>query len=125
MGIFERLFSRLFRRQGHVTTYVRKDGTRVRSHTRSAQWARARSAWAAAAFGTVTALAILVEAGVTLISTIAVLLIAVLTTITVLALAHAEQNKKTMSQQQARRTRTQRTRSTARTRRTTRSRNRR
>jgi hypothetical protein len=99
-----------------VTSYIRKDGTRVRSHTRSAHWARSRAAWAGAGFAGLSAAAILVEFGFTLISTTCVVLIAVLTGAAVLAGAVAERNKKTIGRQQKRRrtTRTRRTPSSAR-----------
>ncbi|WP_141581308.1 hypothetical protein [Actinomadura sp. WMMA1423] len=95
-----------------VTSYVRKDGTRVRSHTRSAHWARSRAAWAGAGFAGLSATAILVEFGFTLISTVCVVLIAALTGAAVLAGTYAERNRKTMARQQKRRRRTARTRRT-------------
>lgn len=109
-----------------VTSYVRKDGTRVRSHTRSAHWARSRAAWAGAGFAGLSATAILVEFGFTLISTVCVVLIAVLTTLAVIAGQYAEKNKKTMGRQQRRRrtTRTRRTPSSSSRRRTSSSRRR-
>lgn len=76
----------------------------VRSHTRSAQWARSRSAWIGAGFSTLTATAILWEAGVTLVATLSVVLIAALTAVAVVAGAYAEKNKKTMRGQRTRRT---------------------
>ena len=94
-----------------VTSYTRRDGTRVRSHTRSAHWARSRAAWAGAGFAGLSAGAILVEFGFTLISTACVVLIALLTGAAVLAGNYAEKNKKTMSQQQRRRRTTSRSRS--------------
>jgi hypothetical protein len=102
-----------------VSSYERKDGTRVRSHTRSAHWARSRAAWTGAGFAGLSATAILVEFGFTLISTTCVVLIAVLTGMAVLAGAVAEKNKKTMGRQQRRRTtRTRRTPSSSSRRRT-------
>lgn len=88
-----------------VTSYTRRDGTRVRSHTRDAQWARSKKAWTGAGFAGVSAAAILVEFGFTLISTICVVLIALLTGAAVLAGTYAEKNKKAMNRQQQRRRR--------------------
>lgn len=99
-----------------VTSYVRRDGTRVRSHTRSAGWARSRAAWASAGFATLTATAILWEAGVTVLATAGVALIALLTTVAVVAGHAVEKNRKTMAGQQRRSTRSRRT-SSSRTRR--------
>lgn len=109
-----------------VTSYVKRDGTRVRSHTRSAHWARSRAAWAGAGFAGLSATAILVEFGFTLVSTVCVVLIAGLTGAAVLAGEYAERNRSKMAQQQGRRrtARTGRTRSSA-GRRTSGSRNRR
>lgn len=95
--------------QRRVTSYVKKDGTRVRSHTRSAHWARSRAAWAGAGFAGLSATAILVEFGFTLVSTVCVVLIAGLTAAAVLAGGYAERNKKKMARQQQRRRRTART----------------
>lgn len=85
--------------KGHVSGYTTKDGRRVRSYTRSAQWARSRKAAAGAAFAGLSAALILIEAGFTLISTISVVLIALLTAVAVWAGTYAEQNKKTMARQ--------------------------
>jgi hypothetical protein len=52
--------------QQKVTGHTRKVNgkkVRVRSHTRSAQWTRAKSAWIGTGFSTLSAAAILVEAG--------------------------------------------------------------
>lgn len=98
-----------------VTSYVRKDGTRVKSHTRSAGWARSRAAWAGAGFSTLTATAILWEMGATVLATVGVVLIALFTTIAVVAGKQAEKNRKTMHRQQQRRRRTSRTSRTRRT----------
>lgn len=102
-----------------VTSYVRKDGTRVKSHTRSAGWARSRAAWVGAGFSTLTAAAILWEMGATVLATVAVVITAGLTTVAVIAGRQVEKNRRTMSQQQRRRatsrtSRTRRTSSTAR-----------
>jgi len=88
-----------------VGSYTRSDGTKVRSHTRTANLARSKAAWAGLGFSTLTATAIVLEAGVTLVSTLAVTLIAVLTTVAVLAGGYAERNKKTLNgRKSARRT---------------------
>lgn len=98
-----------------VTGYVKSDGTRVRSHTRSAQWARAKSTWIGAGFSTLTAAGILFEAGVTLVSTLSLLLIAVLGTVAVMAGRYVEHNRKTMASQRRTRRPTRPTSSRART----------
>lgn len=93
--------------QQKVTGHTRKvngKNVRVRTHTRSAQWARTKSAWIGTGFSTLSAAAILVEAGVTLVSTISVILIALLTAVAVFAGGYAERNKKRMNQQRSRRT---------------------
>lgn len=96
--------------KARVSSYTRKDGTRVRSHTRSAHWTRSKAAWTGAGFAGLSASAILVEFGFTLISTTCVVLIALLTGAAVLAGGYAEKNRKKMGQQQRRRTtRTRRT----------------
>jgi hypothetical protein len=96
-------------KQQTVTDYTKKDGTYVRSHTRSAQWARARSTWIGAGFSTLVAAGILWEFGITLISTACVVLTALLGTIAVIAGNYVESNRKTMAQQRTRATRTTRT----------------
>lgn len=103
------------KRQSHVGGYVKSDGTRVRSHTRSAQWARAKSIWIGAGFSTLGAAGILWEAGVTLVSTFALLLIAVLGTVAVMAGRYVEHNRKTMASQHRTRRPTRTTSSRART----------
>ncbi|MGW5411848.1 hypothetical protein [Actinomadura geliboluensis] len=103
-------------KQRRVTSYVKKDGTRVRSYTRSAGWARSRAAWAGAGFSTLTAAAILWEAGATVLATTGVVIIAAVTSVAVIAGKYAEKNRKTMARQQRRR-RTTRTRRTTTTRR--------
>jgi high-affinity Fe2+/Pb2+ permease len=93
-----------------VTSYVRKDGTRVKSHTRSAGWARSRAAWVGAGFSTLTAAALLWELGATVLATVAIVITAGLTTVAVIAGKQAEKNRKTMHRQQQRRRRTSTTR---------------
>lgn len=88
-----------------MTTYVRKDGTKVRSHTRNAHWARSKQAMASAGFAGLSAFAIVLEAGFTLISTLAIMLIAVLTALAVWAGHYASENKKTMERQRRTRAR--------------------
>jgi hypothetical protein len=100
--------------KGRVSGYTKKDGTRVRSHTRSAQWARSRKAAAGAAFAGISATMIFIEFGFTLISTLSVIAIALLTTVAVFAGDIAERNKKTMGRQARSRSRSRsRARSTA------------
>jgi len=79
-----------------VGSYTRTDGTRVRTHTRSVGWTRSRRAWAGLGFGTLTSVAIVLEAGVTIVSTLAIILTAVLTAVAVIAAGYAEKNKKTL-----------------------------
>ncbi|GAA2726729.1 hypothetical protein [Actinocorallia aurantiaca] len=79
-----------------VGSYTRSDGTRVRSHTRTAQIARTKAAWIGLAFSGATSTAIVLEAGVTLLSTLAIVAIALLTTVAVLATTVADRNKKAM-----------------------------
>lgn len=92
-----------------VSGYTKQDGTKVRTHTRAAQWARVRSTWIGAGFSTVVAAGILWEFGITLISTTCVVLTAVLGTIAVIAGRWVERNRKAMTQQRTRTTRTTRT----------------
>jgi len=100
-----------------VGSYTRSDGTRVRSHTRTAQIARTKAAWVGLGFSSLTSAAILLEAGVTLLSTLAVIAVAVLTTVAVLATTVADRNKKTLNKGKSRKTttksRTTRTRPTS------------
>lgn len=96
-----------------VSGYTKKDGTKVRTHTRAAQWARVRSTWIGAGFSTLVAAGILWEFGITLISTTCVVLTAVLGTIAVLAGQWVERNRQAMGQQ--RKTRSTRTTRTSRT----------
>ena len=98
--------------RARVGSYTRSDGTRVRAHTRKADIARSKAAWVGLGFSTVTATAIVLEAGVTLISTLAIALTALLTTVAVVAGATAERNKKTLRGRKTTRrtTRTTRTR---------------
>lgn len=86
-----------------VGAYTRNDGTKVRSHTREVHWARSKSAWIGLGFSSLSAAAIILEAGVTLMSTIAILVIAGATTVAVIAGAYAEANKKKMGAQRKRR----------------------
>ncbi|MEO3788532.1 hypothetical protein ABGB12_34845 [Actinocorallia sp. B10E7] len=95
-----------------VASYTRADGTRVRSHTRQAGIARTKAAWVGLGFSSLTATAIVLEAGVTLLSTLAVLLVALLTTVAVLATTVADKNKKTLNKGKS----TTKTRGTTRTR---------
>lgn len=103
------------KRQSHVGGYVKSDGTRVRSHTRSAQWARAKSIWIGAGFSTLGAAGILWELGVTIISVGSLALIAVLGTVAVIVGRHVEKNRKTMARQHRTRRPTRTTSSRART----------
>lgn len=67
-----------------VSSYTKRDGTKVRSHDRRAEWKKAAAAWSTtAAAGTVSA-ALVAELGFTLISAVAMVLTAL-----VLALAVA------------------------------------
>lgn len=88
-----------------VGSYTRKDGTRVRSHSRQAGWARSKQAWAGLGFSTLTSTAIVLEAGVTLVSTLAIVAVALLTTAAVLAQGYADRNRKTLGKGRTRRTR--------------------
>lgn len=106
-----------------VGGYTRSDGTKVRSHTRAAQIARSKAAWVGLGFSSLSAAAIILEAGVTAASTVAIILIALLTGVAVLAGGYAERNKKKMNAQSRRRA-TTRTRGSTRTARRTTSRRR-
>lgn len=79
-----------------VGSYTRSDGTRVRSHTRTAQIARTKAAWTGLAFSGATSAAIVMEAGITLVSTLAMVVIALLTTVAVVANHQVARNKQAM-----------------------------
>ncbi|GAA2127037.1 hypothetical protein GCM10009727_16530 [Actinomadura napierensis] len=96
-----------------MTSYVRKYGTRVKSHTRSAGWVWSRAVWASVGVSTLTAAGILWEMGAAVLATLCVVPITLFSTVPVVAGKYAEKNIKTMHRQQRRR-RASRTRWTAR-----------
>lgn len=96
-----------------------RNGKRVRGHTRSltrqAQITRSKEVWIGLGFSTLSGIAIVLEAGVTLVSTVAWLAIALLTAGALVAKAVADSNKKKVGSSRTtrkRRTGTARTRTT-------------
>lgn len=101
-----------------VSGHTRKDGTKVRAHSRSVNKTRIKATWAGTATSGVVCAGILVEAGFTAASSIGVVLIAAFTWLAVVAGGWAEKNRATMNAQtkkrraarpRARRTTTRRT----------------
>ncbi|MCW2919144.1 MAG: hypothetical protein JWN52_7212 [Actinomycetia bacterium] len=84
------------RRTTRVNSYTKRDGTKVRSHDRSVAWKRAAAAWAGAGISGVTTLGLVFELGMTLISTLALVLTALLGFIAVKASQHAAKNRMQM-----------------------------
>lgn len=56
-----------------VRSYNRLDGTKVRSHNRSAEWRKAGAAWSSTAASGAVSLALVTELGFTLISAVVML----------------------------------------------------
>lgn len=83
-------------RRTRVRSHTRRDGTRVRSHRRRVSWAPAAAAWSGAGVASATSLALLVELGFVLVSTLALVLTAALGTIAVRASKRASANRRKM-----------------------------
>ncbi len=69
-------------------------GTRVKSHNRKLAWMDARAAWGGAAVSGVTTLGLLAQMGVTLLSTVALIITALLGLLAVLASEQSTKNHK-------------------------------
>lgn len=82
------------KRTGRVRKYTRRDGTDVRSHNRQMAWKQAGAAWAGAGISGITTLALVFEFGMTLISTVMLVLTALLGFAAVTASKHATANKR-------------------------------
>jgi len=91
------------KRAANVGSHTRKDGTKVRAHTRSVKVSRMAATWAGTATSGVVCVGILVEAGFTIASTTGVVLIASFTWLAVIAGGWAEKNRATMNAQTKRR----------------------
>lgn len=79
-----------------VRAHTRWDGTKVKSHNRQLAWQQARAAAVGAGISGVTSLALVVEFGFTLLSTIAIVLTALLGLLAVVASEKATANKRKM-----------------------------
>lgn len=84
-------------------SYTRKDGTKVRAHTRSVNKTRITRTWVGTATSGVVCAGILLEAGFTIAMSIGVVLIASFTWLAVIAGSWAEKNRATMNAQTKRR----------------------
>lgn len=89
-----------------VRTYRRTDGTKVSAHNRK-RWQTAKVAWAGAGVSGVTTLALLADLGLTTISVLAIVLTALLTTLAVKV--QEKSNPKAAKMRAAARTTTRRT----------------
>ncbi len=82
-----------------VGGYSRRDGTKVKSHNRELAWKQARAAWAGAGVSGITTMALIAEFGLSLVSTIFLLLTALTTWLAVWAGQKANGNKRKMRSQ--------------------------
>lgn len=82
-----------------VRGYTKGDGTKVRSHTRTAQITRSKEAVIGAGFAGVSSIAIIAEAGFTILSALGIVLIAAFTWLAVIAGEKAAANKKKLGTQ--------------------------
>jgi hypothetical protein len=86
-------------RTTRVGSYSRRDGTKVKSHNRELAWKQARAAWAGAGVSGITTMALIAEFGLSLVSTIFLILTALLTWLAVWAGQKANGNKRKMRAQ--------------------------
>jgi hypothetical protein len=86
-------------RKTRVGGYSRRDGTKVKSHNREMAWKQARAAWAGAGVSGLTTMALVAEFGLSLVSTIFILLTALTTWLAVWAGQKANGNKRKMRAQ--------------------------
>jgi hypothetical protein len=83
--------------KARVGSYTRRDGTRVRHHQRTVNpWRDAGVAWAGAAVSGATTAAVVLELGLTLISTVAILLTVIIGAVAVKATNKATKQRRTM-----------------------------
>jgi hypothetical protein len=86
-----------------VSGHTRKDGTKVRAHSRSVNASRIKATWIGTATSGAVCAGILLEAGFTVASSLGVVLIASFTWLAVIAGGWAEKNRATMNAQTKRR----------------------
>lgn len=84
------------KRTSHVRGHTRKDGTKVKSHNREAALAQAKAAWIGTGVSGLTTLALVLEMGLTIISTIALIITALVGWAAVHATQKATKNKRKM-----------------------------
>lgn len=82
------------RRTTNVRGHTRRDGTRVHSYNRQDAWRQAGAAWAGAGISGLTTLALVFEMGLTIISTLALVITAILGLLAVVASQKATKNKR-------------------------------
>lgn len=82
------------KRTTRVRSHTRRDGTKVHSHNREAAMAQAKAAWVGTGISGLTTIALVLEMGLTIISTIALVLTALLGLLAVHASQKATKNKR-------------------------------
>ncbi|MFE9099809.1 hypothetical protein [Actinomadura geliboluensis] len=82
------------KRSTRVRSHTRKDGTKVKSHNREAALAQAKAAWIGTGVSGLTTLALVVEMGLTIISTTALIITALVGWLAVHASQKATKNKR-------------------------------
>ncbi|MFD0854163.1 hypothetical protein ACFQ07_18140, partial [Actinomadura adrarensis] len=84
------------KRSAHVRSHTRKDGTKVKSHNRDAAVAQAKAAWVSTGVSGLTTVALVLEMGLTILSTTALVVTALLGWLGVWASQKATKNKRKM-----------------------------